>query len=216
MKMHKKCKYAQDYHFLSEISNLQMELTEAHARIAILESELNAASCKEVITIGIETDPDLDTTRDSEGKSRLSPVPSPRTKSPKLLPTSPNRDYTELLRKHNAARLIIEDLVNKNVALNKELSVSKQELTNFQSKLSLMTEQLQTERVLHAESIKEIQNLQDRVNDLLSDRDRCETLTAEVIQLKESKDRLKREHAHQLHNLDKVGWVFGNLSFETE
>ena len=189
-----------------------MQLTEAHARIAILESELNITSARNVTTVGIETDVTLDTTRDSEGKTRLSPLPSPRNKSPKplpeSLPTSPNREYAELQRKHNAARLIIEDLINKNVTLNKELSVSKQELTTFQAKLTSMSEQLQIERVLHTESMKEVQGLQDRINALLVDRDHCETLTAKVIQLKESHDRMKCEHAHHLQNLDKVRLMF--------
>lgn len=167
-------------------------------------------------------DPFMGESQESEARSHLSPTPSPRTRSilntdsSKLLSeliTSPKtREYAELLRRHNAARLIIEDLVNKNVSLNKELTTCKQDLTGYQSKLAEVSEELQTERALHAENLedyrKEVQGLQDRVTDLLGDRDRCEALTAELNQLKENEVRLKCEHTRQLRNLDKVGRAY--------
>ncbi|KAL5969765.1 hypothetical protein TSMEX_002527 [Taenia solium] len=202
----------------SEISELQRRLSEAQSRIALLEAEPSATSCKEGVTVGTDTDPFMGDIQEHEAKSHLSPTPPPRTKSilntdsSKLLSelvTSPKtREYAELLRRHNAARLIIEDLVNKNVSLNKELAICKQDLTGYQSKLAEVSEELQTERALHAENLedyrKAVQGLQDRITDLLGDRDRCETLTAELNQLKENEARLKCEHARQLQNLDEM------------
>ncbi|VDK38665.1 unnamed protein product [Taenia asiatica] len=202
----------------SEISELQRRLSDAQSRIALLEAELSATSCKEGVTVGTDTDPFMGESQEHEAKSHLSPTPPPRTRSilntdsSKLLSelvTSPKiREYAELLRRHNTARLIIEDLVNKNISLNKELAICKQDLTGYQSKLAEVSEELQTERALHAENLedyrKAVQGLQDRINDLLGDRDRCETLTAELNQLKENEARLKCEHARQLQNLDKM------------
>nr|CDS21018.1 Prefoldin [Echinococcus granulosus] len=153
-----------------------------------------------------------------EARSHFSPTPPPRTRSilntdsskrlSELITSPKVQEYTELLRRYNAARLIIEDLMNKNVSLNKELSTCKQDLTGCQSKLADLSEQLQTERALHAENLeeyrKEVQGLQDRISDLLGDRDRCEALTTELNHLKENEARLKREHARQLQNLDKM------------
>ncbi|CDS38096.1 Prefoldin [Echinococcus multilocularis] len=153
-----------------------------------------------------------------EARPHLSPTPPPRTRSilntdsskllSELIASPKGQEYTELLRRHNAARLIIEDLMNKNVSLNKELSTCKQDLTGCQSKLADLSEQLQTERALHAENLdeyrKEVQGLQDRISDLLGDQGRCEALSTELNHLKENEARLKLEHARQLQNLDKM------------
>ncbi|KAH9279318.1 hypothetical protein ECG_08421 [Echinococcus granulosus] len=201
-----------------EISELQKHLSEAQSRIALLETELNATSCREVITVGTATDPSMGDAQEFEARSHFSPTPPPRTRSilntdsskrlSELITSPKVQEYTELLRRYNAARLIIEDLMNKNVSLNKELSTCKQDLTGCQSKLADLSEQLQTERALHAENLeeyrKEVQGLQDRISDLLGDRDRCEALTTELNHLKENEARLKREHARQLQNLDKM------------
>ncbi|KAL5105280.1 hypothetical protein TcWFU_008515 [Taenia crassiceps] len=202
----------------SEPFELRKRLSEAQPRIALLEAELSATSRREVITLGTEMNPLLDDSQGSEARPHLSPTPPPRTKLisntdsleplPEFINSPITWEYAELLRRHNATRLIIEDLLNKNASLNKELSSCKQDLTSYQSKLAEVSEELKTERVLHAENLedyrKEIQGLQYRITDLLGDRDRYETLTAELNQSKENELRFKRKHTCQLQTPDRM------------
>ncbi|VDM31426.1 unnamed protein product [Hydatigera taeniaeformis] len=201
-----------------EISELQRHLSEARSRIIFLETELNAISCREAITVGTETDPLFGESQETDARLHLSPTPSPRIRSnlntdsskplSELTASSKSREYSELLRRHNAARLIIEDLVHKNVSLSKELATCQQDLGGYQSKLAKVSEELLTERALHAENLgdyrKEVQGLQDRITDLLEYQGRCDALTSELSQLKEKEEIFKCEHTHQLQNLDMM------------
>uniref|UniRef100_A0A5K3FHR5 ANK_REP_REGION domain-containing protein n=1 Tax=Mesocestoides corti TaxID=53468 RepID=A0A5K3FHR5_MESCO len=193
----------------AEVSCLQKQLSDAESKIASLEAEVDSISREKVVLQSAEKENSpLRVACESPGLLPLNVVSS-RPSSPKTMSEpikSPQkREYTGLVRRHNAARLITEELTNRNIGLTRELAVCKQALAASQAKLSLVTEQLEEEKASHT---NDVQALHDRVADLLGDRDcearRCDSLLTEVNQLKEYNERIKREHVCQLRTFDKI------------
>lgn len=141
----------------------------------------------------------------------ITPAPRAEPSSEPIL-ASDNVEVATLKKRHNAARLIIEELTNKNVSLNHELVACRQDLESAVTKLSLVCDNLKEEKNLHSALMEkrnqDIENLHSRVNELLSDRENqinsYNSVLAEISQQKEFIERLKKEHTYQLETLDKV------------
>ncbi|VDK20782.1 unnamed protein product [Taenia asiatica] len=126
---------------------------------------------------------------------------------------SPNKVADlSLLRRYNTSQDTIKNLKYECDALNGELTTCKQLLAASESKLQLVMDQLDAEKASHARCLAQRdeieQALHSRVSDLVSDRN-CQAnlndmLSAQLTQLKEHDERIKREHLRQLETLDRM------------
>lgn len=197
-------------YFLSrEISALQQQLFNAETKIAMLEAELKAFPREVVVSSqpGKVLTPHLSDAEDKENVSSTAfePLLDPRTSPNKVADLS-------LLRRYNTSQDTIKNLKYECDALNGELTTCKQLLAASESKLQLVIDQLDAEKASHARCLaqrNEIeQALHTRISDLVSDRN-CQAnlndmLSAQLAQLKEHDERIKREHLRQLETLDRV------------
>ncbi len=210
------------FFFARELSAIQQQLQDAEGKVLTLEAELKVFRESRPTPVALRRDLSvrhLPGVLDKENKPTLLGTSLSRIASPISLPDSPeissepipsseDVEYNKLAKRHNAARLIIEDLTNKNVVLNKDLAVCRTEIESLQTKVHHVNEDKKTKLACLEERDTEIQSLHDRIEELLNDRDgcigQCDTITAENNQLREFNDRLKREHAFQLETLDKM------------
>ncbi|VDD77304.1 unnamed protein product [Mesocestoides corti] len=163
-----KCEMAENESFRREAAQ--------KAEVSCLRKQLSDAESK-VASLEAEVD-----SLSREKVALQKPIKSPQ-----------GSEYTGLVRRHNAARLITEELTNRNIALTRELAVWKQALAASEAKLSLVAEQLEKEKVSHANDVDErdqvVQALHRRVANLLGDRGcaarRCDSLLTEILQDRE-------------------------------
>uniref|UniRef100_A0A0X3NVB6 Microtubule associated n=1 Tax=Schistocephalus solidus TaxID=70667 RepID=A0A0X3NVB6_SCHSO len=152
-------------------------------------------------------------------------TPSPLTTSGRhtlsvdeaLRPESPNMDeVTRLKRRLVAARHLVEDLNNRNGCLSKELlsvqSLYKMDVQTLREKIIVLTDNLESERNSHllrsGELNRQIQSLHGRIGELLKDRESIMSenanLSAKVNSLKELTQRLRRQHATELDQMNQL------------
>ncbi|CDS36945.1 Uveal autoantigen with coiled coil domains [Echinococcus multilocularis] len=192
----------------AEISALQQQLVDAETKIAMLEAELKAFP-REAITFSHPGKVPAPRFSDMDDKENDSSTALETLRDPL---TSPNITVDQSLRRHNTCRDTIKNLKYECEALNAELTACKQLLVASESKLQLVMDQLEAEKASHAKSLarrNEIeQALHSRISDLVSDRN-CQAnlndmLSAQLAQLKEHDERIKREHLRQLETLDRM------------
>ncbi|VDL88667.1 unnamed protein product [Schistocephalus solidus] len=161
-------------------------------------------------------------------------TPSPLTTSGRhtlsvdeaLRPESPNMDeVTRLKRRLVAARHLVEDLNNRNGCLSKELLsslyalvdlspclFSEMDVQTLREKIIVLTDNLESERNSHllrsGELNRQIQSLHGRIGELLKDRESIMSenanLSAKVNSLKELTQRLRRQHATELDQMNQL------------
>ncbi|KAL5963497.1 hypothetical protein TSMEX_008746 [Taenia solium] len=193
----------------AEISALQQQLFNAETKIAMLEAELKAFPRETVVSLqpGKVFTPHSSDMEDKENVSS--------TAFELLLDSrkSPNKAADlSLLRRYNTSQDTVKNLKYECDALNGELTTCKQLLAASESKLQLVMDQLDAEKASHARCLAQRdeieQALHSRVSDLVSDRN-CQAnlndmLSAQLTQLKEHDERIKREHLRQLETLDRM------------
>ncbi|KAL5103787.1 hypothetical protein TcWFU_009573 [Taenia crassiceps] len=193
----------------AEISALQQQLFSAETKIAMLEAELKAFSREAVVSPqpGKVLAPHLSDVEDKENVSSTAfePLLGPRTSPNKVTDLS-------LLRRYKTSQDTIKNLKYECDALSGELTTCKQLLAASESKLQLVIDQLDAEKASHAKCLAQRneveQALHSRISDLVSDRN-CQAnlndmLSAQLAQLKEHDERIKREHLRQLETLDRM------------
>ncbi|KAL7056915.1 hypothetical protein AAHC03_018969 [Spirometra sp. Aus1] len=152
-------------------------------------------------------------------------TPSPLTTSGRhtlsideaLRPESPNMDeVTRLKRRLVVARHLVEELNNRNGSLSQELlsvqSLYKMDVQTLREKITVLTENLESERNAHllrsGELNRQIQSLHGRIGELLKDRESIMSenanLSAKVNSLKELTQRLRRQHATELDQMNQL------------
>nr|CDS23845.1 Uveal autoantigen with coiled coil domains [Echinococcus granulosus] len=192
----------------AEISALQQQLVDAETKIAMLEAELKAFP-REAVTFSHPGKAPAPRFSDMDDKENVSSTALETLRDPL---TSPNIAADQSLRRHNTCQDTIKNLKYECEALNAELTACKQLLTASESKLQLVMDQLEAEKASHAKNLaqrNEIeQALHSRISDLVSDRN-CQAnlndmLSAQLAQLKEHDERIKREHLRQLETLDRM------------
>ena len=181
-----------------EISSLQHQLSNAESKVAMLEAELSVYSTKS--TIATEKESTV-----KEDKENVSTVGLEALTDP--LKVMNRAEESSLLQRYKASQETLRQMRLNCDALSVELTASN-------SKLQLALRQLEVEKTRHAEVMAqrdEIEvKLHSRIGELMRDRasqlDSNDALSAELKQLKEYNERIKREHLRQLEALDKVCW----------
>ena len=178
-----------------EISSLQQQLSSAESKVAMLEVELSALSLKSTTTEREYFS--------NEDKENVSSIGMETLVEP--LKSANRMEQLNLLQRYRAAQEALKQMKLTCDALKSELTASN-------SKLKLALEQLEMEKGVYAKSLAhrdEIEeDLHNRINEIMDDRARQldvnDALSAELKQMKEYIERIKRDHLRQLETLDKV------------
>ena len=179
-----------------EIRLLQQQLSSAESKAAMLEAELTALSFK-------------NTTAENENVSYEDKENASTISVEALLEPlkSANRvESSNLLQRYGSAQGALKQMKSTCDALKSELAASN-------SKLQLALEQLEMEKSVYTKNLAHrdeiAEDLHKRISEMMNERARQldvnDALSAELKQMKEYIERIKREHLRQLETLDKVG-----------
>ncbi|KAM3188364.1 hypothetical protein ACTXT7_000338 [Hymenolepis weldensis] len=182
----------------AEIATLQQKLTSAESQIAVLEAELAELRSKGNVS---NFHDDKENSSVLNFSTLLDPLSSPIK----------NNNLT-LQRRYSAAQEVLKSLRSNCDSLSADLSICKQELSVSESKLRLILEQYEEEKLAHLKDLEQRDELErklhDRIADLVSEchqtAERNDELSGKVKQLKESEARLREAHMIEVKKLNRL------------